>query len=276
MPISTYVENIETVDENLRDFYKPLESGEGYILNAEPSNGYAIENVDGLKTALGRERTDRKEFEKKYNSLSKQFEGVDLESLTKTQTEFEKLQKQYEELSKLDPESEAAKIAEAKIKEIEEKSSTKLTKQQKEWQKLHETEVGSRDTQISNLTSQLKNLMVDNTATNALAEAGIVPEHLELILPKVTGAMRLEEDDGKLVPVVVDAEGHPRVRSDGQNMTIADLIPEFQAKWPSSFTVQAKKGGGMQPSKPAGGPKPAEMSSRDKIGAGLQELMRQK
>lgn len=269
MPISVYVENIETVDENLRDFYKPLDSGGGYILNAEPSNGYAIENVEGLKSALGKERTEKKDYEKKYTALSKQFEGVDLEDLTKAKTEFESLQKKYEELSKLDPESEAAKLAEAKIKEIEDKSNTKLTAKQKEWQKLHEQEVGSRDTQISNLTSQLKGLMIDNTATNALAEAGIVPEHLELILPKVTGAMRLEEEDGKLTPVVVDAEGNPRVRSDGQNMTIADLIPEFQAKWPSSFTVQSKSGGGMKPSKPAGGPKPGEKNANDKILAGL-------
>ena len=66
----TYVENLDSIDENLRDFYKPVEEGEGYVLNAEPANGYTIENVEALKLTLGKERSSRKEFEKKYTFLS--------------------------------------------------------------------------------------------------------------------------------------------------------------------------------------------------------------
>lgn len=271
MPIDVYVTDIESVDENLRGFYKENNEGEGYILDANPINGYAVENVENLKSALGKERTERKSFEKKYNKLSEQFKDVDLEEL---QSDLSSYKEKYEKLSTIDPESEAAKLAEEKIKAAEEKISKKLEQKQKEWQKLHDTEVGSREDKIKNLTSQLKNLMVDNVATNALVEAGIVQEHLELILPKVTGAMRLvESENGELTPEIIDAEGSARVRSDGQNMTVKDLIPELQDRWPSSFATDSKGGGGMEGSRQNAGKRSSgEKSSLDKISQGLQNL----
>lgn len=275
MPIKTYVDNIDSVDENLRDFYKPLDESEGYVLDAEPVNGYAVENVEGLRSALGKERTEKKNFEKKYNSLSKQFEGIDLDEIESIKAEYEKLKKKYDRVSKIDPESEASKLAEEKVKEFEEKHSKTLTAKQKEWQKLHEKEVGTRDQKIGVLEGQLKKLMIDNVATNALVEAKALPDHIELLMPKVTGAMRLSEsDDGKLSVEVVDSEGNPRVRSDGKNMTINDLIPELQNKWPSAFGAKGKSGGGSRSTDTPPNTGNGNMSANDYILAGLEGMKR--
>ena len=269
MPLTTYVENLDSIDENLRDFYKPVEEGEGYVLNAEPANGYTIENVEALKLTLGKERSSRKEFEKKYTSLSKKYEGVDIDELAS-------IKEKYDRLAELDPESEAARLAEERIKQAEEKVQSKLINKQKEWQKLHEKEVGTRESQINTLKGQLQKLMIDNAATSALAESGVLPEHLELLLPKVTNATRLfENEDGSLSVQVVDREGNPRVRSDGQDMTVKDLIPELQNKWPSSFSAETKRGGGIKPQHGAAGTKTmADMSPNEMILNGLKQFGR--
>lgn len=273
MPLDTYVEDIETVDENLRNYYKEVEDGEGYILDANPINGYTVENTENLKSALGKERNDRKSYEKKYNSLSKKFEGIDVDQL---QNEAQEYKDKYEELAAIDPESEAAKLAEKKVKAAEDKVSSKLEEKQLEWQKQYDTEVNSRDGKISKLTEKVRELMVDNVATNALVEGGIIQDQLELILPKVTGSMKLvENENGEFVAEVVDKDGVARVKSDGHNMTIKDLVPELQEKWPNSFAADAKSGGGMKPTNKQPSNKKEELDSKGKIKAGLMARMKQ-
>lgn len=278
MTIKTYVEDLSTVDENLQAFYKPMgEEGEGYILDAEPVGGYAVENVEGLKSALQKERGARKDFESKYAKIEKQFEGVDLEEINSLKSEYEKLQQKYEKVAKIDPESEASKLAEEKIKEFEEKHTSKLTAKQKEWQKLHEKEVGERDKTIGTLKNQLSEMMIDSSAKDALVNAKIRSEHLELLLPKVTGAMKLAESEDGVSVEITDNEGNPRVRSDGQNMTVKDLVVELQEKWPDSFNADAKSGGGTKSTSANGATskKREDMDSKELIAAGLAARMGQ-
>ena len=56
-------------------------------------------------------------------------------------------------------------------------------------------------------------------------------------------------------------------------MTVADLIPELQKKWPSSFAASANSGGGSRPTAPTHAPK-GEMSDLDMIREGLAQLKR--
>jgi hypothetical protein len=269
MPIKTFVEDVTTLDESLQSFYKPLDSGEGYVLDAEPVNGFSVENVDNLKLTLGKERTQRKEFEKKATKLEKQFEGIDLDELNE-------IKSKYEKLAELDPETEAAKIAEERIKQAEDKVNAKITKKQQEWEKLHKQEVGSRDEKLNSLTSQLKELMIHSAAVEALSQAGAA-KNIELLMPHVLSNTRLtDSEDGRLTVEVVDSEGYPRVRSDGHNMSIEDLMPEMATKWPHAFDVSVKSGGGTRDNgKPVTGRQSSEgKTSVDMIKEGLANLGR--
>ena len=263
MALDAFVENLENVPEALHGEYKEVEGG--YQLDVAAVNGFALENVEGLKGALGKERNNVSSLNKELNKLKKEFDGVDPTELIGVKAQLEDLQKQYDELSSIDPAKEADKLADEKVK-------TTLTKKQKEWQKEYEKEVGSRDERINGLTSQLHKVMVESVAVQALAENG-AGDSVDLLLPHVLKNVKLSEEDGKVSVNVIDSEGNPRVKGDGNNMTITDLMPEFKEKWPNAFSAKVKSGGGTPPS-PKGSVAKSEgdMNSFDMISQGLQEL----
>ena len=99
-------------------------------------------------------------------------------------------------------------------------------------------------------------------------------DSVDLLLPHVLRNAKLAESNGKMEVQVVDSEGNPRVRGDGKNMTIEDLMPEFKDKWPNAFNATVKGGGGTPPN-----PKPTNNNNKaiektgvDKINAGLSKL----
>jgi hypothetical protein len=261
MSLVAVVEDIESVDESVRGFY--VEDNGVFRLDVEPVNGFALENVDGLKSALTKERGAVKDLTKKVTKYEKDFEGIDLE-------EYQTVKTKYEEWSKIDPVAKADELAEEKAKE-------KISKKQKEWQKQFETEVNGRESRIQELTKQLHGVMINGAAVKALADNG-AGDSIDLLLPHVLKSTRLAEDNGKVIVEVVDEDGNPRVRSDGRNMTIDDLIPEMKTKWPNAFVAKVKSGGGSQPSKPAASSEKSadEMSTIELYRLGLQQKFAKK
>lgn len=265
MALDAFVENLDNVPEALRGEYKEIDGG--YQLDVTTTNGFALENVEGLKSALGKERNNVSSLNKELNKIKKEFDGIDPVELIGTKAQLEDLQKKYDELSAIDPAKEADALADKKAADL-------LAKKQKEWEKQYNKEIGSRDERLNGLTSQLHEVMVKSVAVQALAENG-AGDSVDLLLPHVLKNVKLSENEGKVEVHVIDSEGNPRVKGDGKNMTITDLMPEFKEKWPNAFNAKVKPGGGT-PSNPkgTGGPKGGDMSSLDMINQGLEGLKR--
>ncbi|WP_156137627.1 hypothetical protein [Methyloceanibacter caenitepidi] len=234
MALKAVIEKLEDVSEGLREEYRPGTADEGkegkFVLNVESVEGYALEDVNGLKTALGKERTQREKLERdvvKFKDLDPDKARAALEEL--------------EELKKIDPNKEADKIANSKF----EAAKAQLLEK-------HNGEIASRDERIGHLAGTVQQLLVDQVATAALAEAkGAV----DLLLPHVQRHTRVKETDGKFVVEVVDGEGNARIAdSKGTPMGIKDLISEMKASdtFGRAFDASGQSGSGMQGS--AGGP----------------------
>ena len=62
MAIKSIIASLEDAPENVRSLYREGTADEGaegkFILDVEPADGFSLENVDGLKSALSSERTE--------------------------------------------------------------------------------------------------------------------------------------------------------------------------------------------------------------------------
>ena len=261
MPLKAIVEDIETVDEGARSFY--VQTDNGYVLDVEEVNGMALENVTGLKSALSKERSSVKSLTSKVNKYEKEYDGVDIDSLKSVQSQYESLQAEYEKLKEIDPATEAGKLAEAKVKDT-------IAKKQKEWQKQHEEAISPLKSQLDILTNQLHTTMVREQGLKGLAEAGVVPEYTDLMLDHVLKQVKTDVTDKGFDAFVSDNEGNPKVKADGSNMTINDLIAELPSKYPNSFQSKRQSGTGTQSSRTTTTTVNKDnMSAGDMIAAGL-------
>lgn len=230
MTLKAVLESVDDLSDDLKAHYKE-EDGK-FILDVESVGGYALEDVGGLKTALGKERTEREKLEKKVVK----FKDIDPDKALEALAELE-------EIKKIDPEKDADRIA-----------NTKFEAAKAQLLKAHEGEIASRDERIGKLTGTVSSLMVDQVATAALAEA---KGSVELLLPHVQRHTRVkEQDDGNFVVEVVDKDGNARIgNAKGEPMTIKDLVAEMKASeaFGRAFEASGQSGSGMQPGGGSGG-----------------------
>lgn len=227
MAIKAIVDKLDDVNEALRGEYREGTADEGlegkFVLAVEGSGGYALENVEGLKSALSKERGKREQLERDVVK----FKDIDPD---KARTAFAEL----EELKALDPNKEADKIANSKV----EAAKAQLLEK-------HTGEITTRDERIGHLSKTVENLMVDQVATAALAEA---KGSVDLLLPHVQRQTRVKEVDGKFVVEVVDKDGNGRIAdAKGTPMGIKDLIAEMKSSesFGKAFEASGQSGSGM-------------------------------
>lgn len=250
MPLDPIVEDISSVDESVRGFYK--ESEYGYVLDVAPKNGFALENVEGLKSALGKERAKAQTYESKLKGFS---ELGDLDAST-IQEKLERLN----QLEQLDPTKEADKIAEAKLKSFQEQMASK-----------HQKELGSIQSSAEKYKAQLKNLLIDDAAKSAILSAGGNEKTVAYMLPHLKAKLSLQETENGFMTQVVDQQGNPQIGdSSGNPMTINQLVESMKQEelWAGAFPGRNKNGGG-RPSDANGGMPGAkvnksEMTAREK------------
>lgn len=228
MALKAIVDKLDDVNEALRGEYREGTADEGlegrFVLAVEGSAGYALENVEGLKSALSKERGKREQLERdvvKYKDL-------DPDKARAALTELE-------ELRAIDPTKEADKIANTKF----EAAKTQLLEK-------HTGEVKGLNDRIGYLSSTVESLMVDQVATAALAEA---KGSVDLLLPHVQRHTRVKEVDGRFMVEVVDAEGNARIAdAKGSPMGIKDLVAEMKSSetFGRAFEASGQQGSGKQ------------------------------
>jgi len=223
-------DEFKSVGEAFKSEYK--EADGKYVLDVVPVEGYALEDVTGLKTSLGAERTAKTRAEK---ALEKFKDIADPAAALAALTELE-------ELKAIDPKKEADKLANTKFE------SAKSQLLQK-----HTGELQTRDDRIKQLTTAVEKLVIDSTAKSAIAEA---KGSIELLLPHVRSATRVKEENGEFSVEVIDAQGNGRIANGkGAAMTISDLIAEMKTSdtFGRAFEGDNISGSGKRPTNGGGG-----------------------
>ena len=157
-------DKLEDVPEALRDHFKQGEDGK-FRPEVESVDGWALEDVSGLKGTLEKEMDNRKEAERKL----KTFGDLNPDEARKTIA-------RVKEIGDLDPEKEAEQIA-----------AKKLELQREELVKEHEKEKGTLEEKLQARTKQLQESLVDAVATTAITDPE-VKGNPTLLLPPREGA----------------------------------------------------------------------------------------
>lgn len=246
MALKAILEKLDDAPEALREHY--AEKDGKFYLSVDAVDGYALEDVSGLKSALGKERTTREALEKQVVK----FKDLDPDKALAALAELE-------ELKKIDPSKEADKIANTKF----ENAKAQLLEQ-------HGREVETRDGRIKLLESTVESLLVDAVATAALAEA---KGSVELLLPHVRKHTRVKEADGKFTVEVIDGEGNGRIAdAKGTPMDIKGLVAEMRGSdtFARAFDGDGHSGSGKEIDNPGGKPPKGDMGgSRDERRAAI-------
>lgn len=247
MPLQAVVDSLDSVDEKYQGLY--VEQDGKYVVDIAPSAGFELADVSGLKGALGKER---KRADKAESTLKKWGD--------KNPDDVEAALSKLEELNSFDPNKEAEKIAEQKLRSREEQLLKK-----------HAEQVSGFEGKVHNLTSQLENVLVKSAAVEAISkEKGSV----DLLLPHVRNSIRVSiSDEGSFNYEVVDGMGNPRIGdTKGTPMTIHQLVQEMKSSdtFAVAFQGSGRSGGGMPPQVTgAGGKGSQSLSAVDKIASGL-------
>lgn len=233
MTIKAMVDTIEDVPEALRDYYKPAE-GEGvdgkFVLSVEASGGYALENVEGLKSSFGRTKAEADEMRRALES----YKGIK-EKPSELIAKLTRLR----ELEALDPETEADKKAALKIKASEEKLAAEFGERNKEI-----------EDRLAKSRSQIERLVRSDQIRQAALKHGGDPDLLE---PFASMRTRVRDDDnGDPVVEVLDDNGLPEFAVRGgkaEPATVDDLIMKMKAdpKFGRLFSSSGVTGTGAKP-----------------------------
>lgn len=182
----------KSLDEGIKGLYE--EKDGAFVLGVD-----GIEDTNGLKSALEKERKARSEYEK-------------------TVRQYQGLGKSPDEIAEL-------------VKAQEESEKNKL-EQKGEWEKLkaqllesHKKELAARDEAIQKMKGTLESYLVDAAATEAIAAAKGIPQ---LLLPHVKSAVKVIEEDGKYQVRVVGPDGSPRMNAKGEFLGIKDFVSEMR------------------------------------------------
>jgi hypothetical protein len=200
--------------EGLRAHAK--QEGDRWVVSSLPE-GWEVGDTVGLRKFLSEERTMRKTAEKALQA----YEGID--------------------------DAAAAREALQQLKAGALKGSKEIDEFRKSLETKVAADLAKKDAMAHGLTKQLTELMVDNAAQKAIAEAG---GNLKLLLPIVKAAVKAETTpDGRLAVSVVDDSGKELV-SKAAGATSPMSINEYvhtlreQAEYKVAFAGSGTGGSG--------------------------------
>ena len=204
-----------TMDTAVQALYK--EDGDAFIVDVTPVDGWALENVKGLKSSLQKERSRGDTGSKLADELQAKFKDIDP---VKAREALDKMK----ELEDWDPEK---KLAEAKS-QFEASLTSKFGKDKEVLVTKHSADMEALNKKYSTVSGQLRTSIVDAEAIRAISEA---KGATELLLPIVRSAVRMvEQEDGTFKPAIMDGE-QPRLSPKSGStdwMSIAEYIEELR------------------------------------------------
>lgn len=254
MAIIITADSQSELPEALREKAKQNEAGK-WIVDALP-DGFAVENVQGLRSSLGAERGVNKLLRDKLNAFGWKLaedgqrwtsEGLDASAAAKALEQLEsgslKSSKEIE-----DYKAELARKSEAQIKEV----------------------TGDRD----GLRNELHSVLLDQQALAAIAEAKGSPR---LLMPIIRQMGKVEKSaEGKHRVVLYDDLGRQRFSqkadANGAAMTIAELLEEMRGSQDFKAAFESTAAGGAGSTSQGGGSARAVHDTNNLSGAALLGL----
>mgnify|MGYP000853137089 FL=1 len=221
MALKSKVLDIATLPESQRGLYK--KQGDFFILDVESVDGFALEDVTGLKNALSSERTTA-----------------------------EALKKQVEQFKDIDPAAARdalQKIADLKNGKLDDRQKAQLDATIKELTDKHSKELATLTAERDSALSELYESTVMSEAVSAISKHG---GSVKVLLPHVKSSLKLVKENGKHVARVVDAAGNVRITGKSgasAPMTADEFIEGLKADkdYMSCFASTVKSGSGTDP-----------------------------
>ena len=217
------------IAEPLRGEY--VERDGKFYADIVPVDGYALEDVSGLKSTLGKKQTQLDQIQR---DMSK-YKDIDPDKVRAALAELE-------ELKKIDPTTEADKLVNSKL----EAAKAQILKK-------HAEEIEGVQSKAEKYRAKIDKLLRDSVAVAAIAEhKGAV----KLLLPHVRNSTRVVEDGDDFRVEVIDSEGNVRIGdSKGSPMSIADLVVEMRdsEEFGRAFDGEGRTGTGKGPGNGKGG-----------------------
>lgn len=232
---------VDKVPEGLEEHYEERDGK--FVLAVEAVGGYALEDIAGLRSALSKERSERKELDARVRAFGELTPEAAHEALERI-AEFEKI----------DPKKEADKLAAAKVEATLKQLGEK-----------HRAELTGRDERIKALSDTVDSVVRRQRAAEALAKA---KGSVELLMPHILSHTRTVENDGRFEVEVVDDYGNVMVGKTGQNMNLEDFVAELRLNeaYGRAFDASGNNGSGKDQRKSGGaGPKRSTMSADEKM-----------
>lgn len=141
----------------------------------------------------------------------------------------------------------------------------------------YDGKLAEKDAALVSMNKSLNEHLIGSEATRAIAALKGAPD---LLLPHIERQVKVVQENGRFVAVVVDKDGDARISgTTGHTMTIAELVTEMKASptFGRAFESEAPAGTGVRPGagqrvppKPGGTP----LTALQKIEAGLNARAR--
>jgi hypothetical protein len=232
------------LSEELQAEYQPMEGRDGFfVLDVASVDGFALEDVAGLKSAVQKERQNVKEAQKRLDAFG-ELDPVAAKAALKRAAEMENW-KPDEKLQ-------------AQIEERERKLIAK-----------HESELAAANDTAEGLRKSLHTEIVESRAKSAIADA---KGDIDLLLPHVLSVTKLAEDNGRMSPRIIDPkDGTERLTGKSgsmDHMTIEEFVGgDLKERFPNAYEGTRAGGSGASGSDGgsagAGGFKITETDARD-------------
>jgi DNA-directed RNA polymerase subunit F len=259
MALRAVVTDLESVDEALRPLYVEREGK--YVVDIEAADGFELDNIAGLKSALAAERSKTLGL----NGKLKTFEGFDVEEAKKAieratlfgDLDPEKARKAIADVEKFtgfDPEKEADKIAETKLKNAKAQLQAEFLSEKSAL----ETRLNTTNEVLSRREAQIRKNVKEAAISVELSKLNPLDDARDALEIIASNAVEIMEVNGEFVPVVVNPDKTPRVKLganyDSIPFTIADLMAEMREKRSALFKPDQTRGAGLTPPVDSGKP----------------------
>jgi len=214
--LKPFVKKLEDVPEAFREHYRKDEENDRYILSVDEQDGWALEDIGGLRSALGREREERRKAKEMVETLT-----ADVANLKG-------------ELKKKTPEDVERRVTEA------------LAARDRE----HQAVLESKDKEIRSLTNQVSKLMVDAGLSVELSKRGVRESMIPLILGegKNRTRVRFDKEKNNFVLEVLGKDGYPVA-----DRNLGHLADELKQTYPDAFSGSGASGSGASNNSQGGG-----------------------
>jgi len=207
--------SLDGIDDSLKAHYTQKDGA--FVLDVEAVEGFALEDVSGLRKVLDEVKAERTTLKGQLSDLESEL-GRSKLSIT---------------------ELESTQDAKAKEKIAEYKQ-----KYEAELKELHQKEMQTKDETITNLKQEVEGLRLDDVAKTELLNAGFTKNGIELIMPVVKKSTKMvQAGDGHKVEIVNEL-GHVRSGEGGRDMTMAELCAELAPKYPELVQGSGSNGAG--------------------------------